>query len=68
MKATGWWLKNLPLLEKTDDVGPAPKNGSPDYGDWAECHYASPGVNRWKARSTFYPGMAEACAKQWGIY
>ncbi|KKL73945.1 hypothetical protein LCGC14_2069860 [marine sediment metagenome] len=65
-KATCWWLKNLPLLVKTNDVGPAPKSGTPEYAEWAECHHASPGADRWKLRSTFYPGMADACAAQWG--
>lgn len=64
-KATCWWLKNLPPLVKTNDVGPAPKNGTPEYAEWAECHYASPGAARSKLRSTFYPGMADACAQQW---
>jgi hypothetical protein len=66
MKATCWWLKNLPLLIKTDDVGPAPKSGAPEYAEWAECHYASPSPDRAKLRSTFYPGMSDACAVQWG--
>ncbi len=66
MKATCWWLDNLPPLVKTDDVGPAPKSGTPEYAEWAECHHASPGKDRGKLRSEFYPGMADACAKQWG--
>lgn len=66
-KATCWWLKNLPPLVKTNDVGPAPKSGTPEYAEWAECHHASPGPERAKLRSTFYPGMSDACAAQWGV-
>lgn len=29
-------------------------------------HYASPGPDRWKLRSTSYPGIAAAMANQWG--
>ena len=32
----------------------------------AECHLASPGPDRWKKRSTTYPGIADAIAEQWG--
>ena len=65
MKATCWWLEGLPELEKTNDVGPPPKDPA-KRRKWAECHQASPGRDRWKIRSTFYPGMADACAAQWG--
>lgn len=66
MKATGWWLNNLPPLEKTNDVGPPPRNGDPEYAEWAEVHYASPGADRGKVRSKFYLGMAEALT-QWAV-
>ena len=65
VKATCWWLHNLPLLEKTNDVGPPPKEGEPDYKNWAEVHHMSPGKDRGKRRSKFYPGMAKAMAEQW---
>jgi hypothetical protein len=29
-------------------------------------HMASPGPDRWKERSRFYPGIAKAMAEQWG--
>lgn len=29
-------------------------------------HYLSPSVDRWKLRSTTYPGLAVAMAEQWG--
>lgn len=55
-KATGWWLKNLPLLVPTNIV----KERKPAV--WL----ASPGPERWKERSRTYPGHAAACALQWG--
>lgn len=51
------WLKNLPPLKPTNIV----KGREP------RVHYASPGKNRWKIRSTFYTGIADAMADQWGI-
>ena len=33
----------------------------------ADCHLAPPGPDRWKIRSTTYPGLARAMASQWGI-
>lgn len=55
-KATCWWLKNLPLLEPTNVVS----------SRLTRVHYASPGPDRWKERSRFLPGMAQAMAEQWG--
>jgi site-specific DNA-cytosine methylase len=55
-KKTGLWLKNLPPLNPTDVVdGREPK-----------VHHCSPGPDRWKDRSRFYTGIAEAMATQWG--
>ena len=63
-KSTCLWLKGLPLLTKTNDV----------YKEMMELPrkerekiwYASPGPDRWKARSTTFPGFAAAMALQWG--
>ena len=57
-KAICLWLKNLPLLEKTNVVD----------GRTARVHRASPTPDRWKERSRFYPGIAAAMATQWGAY
>lgn len=66
-KATCLWLKNLPLLQPTKVVGPPPKNLSQkEKRSWHEVHYQSPGPDRWKNRSRFYRGIAEAMAQQWG--
>lgn len=55
-KATCLWLKGLPLLVPTDVVA----------GRADRIHKMPPGPNRWKERSTTYPGIAAAMASQWG--
>lgn len=57
-KRTCLWLKNLPPLVPTDIVD----------GREARVHRMSPGPDRWKERSRFFPGIAEAMASQWGPY
>lgn len=59
-KATCLWLKNLPLLIRTDVV--------PKELRVAEVHGESPGPNRWKNRSRTYPGFAKALATQWSEF
>ena len=56
-KATCLWLKNLPLLRKTDIVE----------GREQRLHYLPPSEDRGKLRSLTYSGVAEAMAGQWGI-
>lgn len=55
-KKTCLWLKNLPPLEPTDIVD----------GREPRVHHARPGPDRWKERSRFFPGIAQAMANQWG--
>lgn len=57
-KKTGFWLKNLPLLQPTNIVE----------GREAKVHRMPPGPNRWKERSRTYQGIADAMANQWGKY
>ena len=57
-KKTGLWLKNLPPLVPTDIVD----------GREARVHRMPPGPDRWKERSRFFRGVAEAMADQWGSY
>jgi len=57
-KKTGFWLKNLPLLQPTNIVE----------GREAKVHKMPPGPNRWKERSRTYQGIADAMADQWGKY
>ena len=54
-KMTGLWLKGLPELLPTNIVE----------GREPRVHHAAPGPNRWKERSRFFPGIAEAMADQW---
>lgn len=56
-KATCLWLKNLPPLKPTEIVEPV--LGS-------RIHRIGPRPDRWKERSRFYTGIAEAMAEQWG--
>ena len=55
-KQTCLWLKNLEELEPTDIVD----------GREPRVHFASPGPDRWKERSRFLTGYADAMAEQWG--
>ena len=55
-KRTCLWLKNLPTLKPTNIVE----------GREARVHLLPPGPDRWKERSRFYPGIADAMADQWG--
>lgn len=57
-KRTCLWLKNLPTLTPTNIVS----------GREARVHRMSPGPDRWKERSRFYPGIADAMAVQWTDY
>jgi hypothetical protein len=55
-KATCLWLKNLPLLTPSNIVS----------GREHRVQLMAPGPDRWKLRSTTYPGIARAFAEQWG--
>lgn len=66
-KATGLYLRNLPRLNPTNKLNP-PAPGTPEHKQWSRIHRAPPGPNRWKERSRFFPGIAEAMADQWGDY
>lgn len=57
-KRTCLWLKGLPLLTPTNIVE----------GREQRVHLMPPGPNRWKERSRFFPGIADAMADQWGGY
>ncbi len=57
VKATCWWLKNLPPLTPTDIVA----------GRTPRVHYMG-GRHRAKERSRTYSGIAAAAAAQWGGY
>lgn len=55
VKRTCLWLKNLPPLEPTNIVD----------GREARVHRMPPGPDRWRERSRFFTGIAEAMADQW---
>jgi hypothetical protein len=56
VKATGWWLVNLPPLVPTNVVE----------GREARIWKLPPSADRSKIRSATYPGIAAAIADQWG--
>lgn len=55
-KKTCLWLKNLPPLEPTNVVS----------GRVPRVHHAPDSKDRWKNRSRFFTGVADAMAEQWG--
>lgn len=55
-KRTCLWLRNLPKLTPTNIVA----------GREQRVHRMPPSPNRWRERSRFFPGIAEAMADQWG--
>lgn len=56
VKRTCFWLRNLPALKPTTIVE----------GREARVHRHPPGPDRWRERSRFFSGIAEAMAQQWG--
>ena len=54
-KRTCLWLRNLPKLTPTNIVD----------GREARVHRMPPRPNRWRERSRFFPGIADAMAAQW---
>jgi hypothetical protein len=56
VKRTCFWLRNLPPLVPTNIVA----------GRVPRVHHASPSPDRWKERSRFFDGVAQAMADQWG--
>ena len=57
-KRTCFWLRGLPPLTPTGTLDGTTARDS--------VHKASPGKDRWKVRSKFFPGLAAAMAQQWG--
>ena len=55
-KTTCLWLKGLPLLKPTNNLG----------GGKQVCWKEPPHPDRWKRRSRTYQGIANAMADQWG--
>ncbi|RBW63041.1 hypothetical protein [Ruegeria sp. A3M17] len=59
-KRTCFWLRGLPTLTPTGTLDGTTARDS--------VFKASPGPNRWKTRSKFFPGLAAAMACQWGSH
>lgn len=57
-KRTCLWLRGLPKLTPTGTLDGSTARDS--------VHKARPGKDRWKERSRFFPGIANAMAEQWG--
>lgn len=64
-KGTGLYLRNLDPLVPTNKLTP-PKPGTPEHTQWSSVYRTSPGANRWRERSRFFHGIANAMASQWG--
>lgn len=64
-KATGWYLDGLAPLTPTDRLTP-PRPGTEEHRRWSRVHRCPPGPERARIRSRTHPGMAAACAAQWG--
>lgn len=64
-KSIGLYLRGLPKLTPTRRLVP-PRPGSAEHRAWSSIHRAPPSPQRWKLRSRFFPGVAEAMADQWG--
>lgn len=65
-KATGFWLAGLPKITPTNNVRHI-MDGLPAK-ERNRIHYMSPGPDREAERSRTYPGIAAACAEQWGSF
>ena len=64
-KRTCLWLKDLPPLEATM-ILEKPSCGYWDNQTPSGQNKLGPSPDRWKLRSTFYKGVADAMADQWG--
>jgi site-specific DNA-cytosine methylase len=64
-KATCFWLRGLPLLQRTHRRGDLFCAEEPTERV-QRLHRLSPGPNRWKERSRTFAGVASAMADQWG--
>lgn len=65
-KKTAWFLKGLPPLEMTDNVGPPPKGK--ERAKWMKTWMMSPSDDRGHLRSKLNSKMAAALAAQWTRY
>lgn len=69
-KATCWWFEGgLPLLVPTKRVAPRLVNGLPRWANQTDGgqNKLPPSGDRAMQRAATYPGLADACADQWGF-
>lgn len=66
-KAACWWLKGLPVMERTSNLKP-PKPGTDEHKKYSECFYMAPGPDRERDRAVTPPVSAYEYARQWGPY
>ena len=66
-KKTCLWLHNLPPLIPTQYVPPRMVGNKARWANQTDSgqNRLGPSVDRWKIRSSTYPGIAKAMAKQW---
>jgi hypothetical protein len=64
-KRTNFWTQSLPPLVPTN-VLPLPASGRWENQTPSGQNKLGPSADRWKIRSTTYPGIAAAIAAQWG--
>lgn len=70
-KATCWWTEGgLPDLVPTKIIPPRLVNGRPRWGNQTDSgqNNLPPSDDRAMLRSETYPGLADACAEQWGWF
>lgn len=69
-KKTGLWLRDLPPLVPTEYIEPRIVNGKPRWSNQTDSgqNRLGPSSDRWKIRSSTYPGIAKAMAEQWTKY
>ena len=67
-KRTGLWLKNLPLLKKSNEVTPEARITYKSGKSMPAWYSSISKSERSKIRSKTFPGFAEAMAEQWGEY
>ena len=64
-KSTGLYLRGLPPLKATNPLV-APEPGTDEHKAWSRIHRATGWqAERWKERSRFFEGVAQAMADQW---
>lgn len=67
-KITGLWKRGLSALVPTKHIAPRIVNGKPRWANQTDSgqNNLPPTEDRWALRATTYPGIAAACADQWG--